>query len=220
MRQETVTVLTLNELKPEVKSKVIENYRTKSLDTSHAASEYYDTLEAFENAVGVKFDRDGIDFSYPRRVSFYSNYEDSQLNLSGIRLMKFIYNKLYNDLSKRKYLGSLTNSKKPFSHPCVKSQLLSRQKEYFNSYYSRITREMDNCPLTGVITDFGVLDPIIAFLKAPSDNVTLRSLLKDCVYQLQKMGEKEITYLESDQGIEEEIEGRELEFLENGKQWN
>lgn len=72
-----------------------------------------------------------------------------------------------------------------------------------------------SCPLTGVCFDCNVLDPLVDFMKQPSDK-TIEELIQDCFDSLEDAVSEDVLYHYGDEATKEHIEANDYEFTEEG----
>ena len=203
-------VYQFDELTDGAKQKAIEKYRDSNNEFDWLVSEANNSFEKFADLFNIDWRQ--IDYNEPYRNEYSLKFDEDVLNLSGLRLAKYIWNNYESFLFKGKYY-SVTSDKK-VNHKRVKSTNLKNGK-IFNAYYSAIQKE-NSCVLTGVCYDDDLLQPIYDFLKKPKDNVDLETLLNDCINSLCHSVSSEIEWRQEDEQIIEEIEANEYEFNEDG----
>lgn len=155
--------------------KVTVNYEVYSIDElSESAREraYYEwlsgedypwgidnsaTLEEFEKIFPIKVYN--WEYGYRKYINFDMTCDGDIAELSGIRLLKYIYNNYYNFLFKRREVYYKNNKKK----------------------VSKIFYTIPDCPLTGYYLDYEILEPIYKFLKNPSPYLTFKGLMRKCL---------------------------------------
>lgn len=212
MRTVTQTIYTFSELSETAKQYAIEQHRNKGYDNSHYFDEITNSVKAAADIFGLKFGREYTDLRF-------SHIDDNLLELSGVRLYKWIINNHYSDLFKRKYYGSFGDNK-PFIHPCVKVNRYDTKKgarvSSSNFYYSRI-QFTDGGVLTGVCYDDDILKPIYDFLKKPSSNTTLEDLFKEMESAIEQTYRECEEWINSDEFIADELEANGYEFTEEGE---
>lgn len=136
----------------------------------------------------------------------YTDYYDEIMNLSGVRLLKYLWNNYKNVLYKGRYYR-VKGKVKP--HKRIKTS------GNFQAYYSAIQLEND-CPLTGCTYDMEILDPIYSFMAKP-DNTSFKTLIKRCTRAYEKAIEAEEEYSQSDEYLSEMAEANDYTFFESGK---
>ncbi len=182
-------------------------------------------MEKFADIFPIKV----TDWSYGGRgegVSFrFETDRDEIEELSGQRLATYLWNNYKADLYSKKYYGlrNLGLTDKKINHKRVISKQITancpNKGKYSNSYYSAITIETYNCPLTGYCMDNELLDQIWKFIDKP-DSRNFKDLLEDCFADWIKACNNDIDNQNSDEFITEELENREDQFTKDGKRFN
>lgn len=202
MKEITVKLYQLEELNEDVQKKVIENWRN---DDYFDATDEERTLEVFKNITGirVRYEYD----SYNGWINFTSDIDDDIIELSGIRLMKYVVNNFFDDIHKGKYFST---------------SRIENNKYVVKSRHSRIIFSRD-CPLTGVCFDIDILEPMYDVLDGKHvDNVnfTFNDMIEECLENWLKSAIAQYEYWLSEECIREEIEANGYYFTENGKRMN
>lgn len=223
---ETITknyqVYDFSELSETAKEKVVNDFSNDSFYAGWIFDEAGQTLKEFCSIFSINYRN--IDFLEPYRNEYSFGLEDNILGLSGLRLRTYIINNYYSNLYKKRYLkdGGLSDTK-PNSHKMREiSQIQANcpnKGKYSISYYSNIQLDND-CPLTGTIYDYSILDPIYNFLNKPKDSITFEDLLNDCISNLSKDVQKEYEYQLTQAAIEDYCLANNYKFLENGEMFN
>lgn len=212
MRTVEVNVYSFEELSSKAKAIAIENYRNR-MSHDHVWDEAHDSVVAFHEV----FKTDGGRNSWLEFTT--SNIEDDVLELSGLRLHKYIINNYWNNLFKGKYLKStVSDDWKPF-HPMRRTKKLEKgphEGKHRNTYRSTMFFEND-CVLTGVCYDYDLLRPIYEFLEKPRESASLNDLFRICFDCLDQAINDEIQERESDEYISEEIMNNDYEFTDDGE---
>lgn len=88
METRTITICTFRELPPEAQKRALDKWQTRAADVFYGvySQDYYDTLEAFEELTGIRFD------GHPYRQRFKDSWGHDILSLSGVRLWKYLQN--------------------------------------------------------------------------------------------------------------------------------
>lgn len=151
-----------------------------------------DTLKAFEKLFPIKV----LDWEY----GLYRNYitfeviDDDIKNLSGIRLLKYLYNNYFNLLFKPKV----------YHHP----KNLKKQRT------SKIFYDEDRW-LTGYYLDYDILDPIYEFFKNPK-NISFEDLMSRCLNKWVKTCSQDYEYCLSFENFVEESHINNWLYFEDG----
>lgn len=199
-----VNVYSINELNDKAKQKAISDYN-QDRDFQYIWNDAHSTVEAFCNQTGIKTgNRSWLEFNI-------NNIEDSILELTGVRLMKYFINN-FTFLYKPKYLKHFDSHK---THKMVRNKEGRQGKEY-SMAYSNI-QEVRDCNLTGVCYDESFLDPIYNFISNPNKQDTFQDIISECFESLRKDIESEIEDRQSDEATIEEIEANDYKFTQDGK---
>lgn len=157
------------------------------------------TLEAFEEIFPVKVKnwRYGGYYDY---IDFEMTCDPEIEELSGIRLLKYIYNNYYDDLFKGKYYSI--------------SKYINGKYQY-KSRRSKVIKE-NSCVLTGYYIDDYILKPVYDFLRKP-DNKTFYDLMKECLESWLSACTNDYEYCTSFEYFLEEAEDNEYTYTIDGK---
>jgi hypothetical protein len=210
MRTISKNVYPFDELSPEAKEKAINYMRQLEYEDPWFIDEVNQTFEKFAELFGIKWNN--IDYEEPYRNDYDLTFSDDILNLTGVRLSKYIWNNYKKQLFKKKYYPVKANY--PLFHRRVKS-ITYNNGNTFNGYYSAVQLE-HSCVLTGITYDEDILQPIYEFLNNPKENVNIETLMNDCIYSLCGAVQDEINYRLSDESLTETIQANEYEFSEEG----
>jgi len=216
MKTIEVKIYSFSELSEDAKKVAIEKYKNNNLTFDFIYNDAEKTVKAFCEAFNVKTGRNSwLDCST-------LHLEDYILNLTGLRLRKYLLNNFGAALYKRKYLkqGKLAESFKPWHRMKKQTEITnncSNKGKISVSYYSNIFVEANNCNLTGMCYDCDMMDPLYDFLELQTfDSTNFEDLLNSCFNAMKKTLENEETYMYSDEYITEEIEANNFEFLKDG----
>jgi hypothetical protein len=204
-----------NELKTEAARQNAINWLRENEDFQYLFDEANESLKAFAEVFNITIRH--FDFLEPNRKEVYFNHDDIVLELSGLRLAKYIWNNYGFKIYKPKFIGCVEVDKQ-IKHNRVKSERLTspgRRVDWFNPYYSAIWIE-EGCPFTGMAFDYDILDPIYIFLKHPT-GTTFEDLLAECLDSLCKSVEGEYIGRNKDEEIIESIIANEYWFTQDGK---
>lgn len=194
MKTVRLKVYTINELAPKAKESALNQIRNTRYFPW--GDEYAKTFEAFcEGMLGAN-----IKHNRTEQTIDLSNFTDEQLELSGIRLMKFIWNNYKSDLYKGKYYSKWINGE-------CKSR---RSKVIFAK----------DCNLTGFCADFDILKPMYEFLEKPINSTTLENLITLCKVSFETALENDIEYHDSDEALIEHCLENDILFTANGQFFN
>jgi hypothetical protein len=216
MKTIEINLYKFEELNKEAKEAAIENYRSENSDFEHI---YYDaekTVKAFCDAFNVETGRNSwLDVSL-------NHLEEYVLNLSGLRLRKYLINNFSDVLYRRKYLksGEILDGLKPW-HPMRKQKTLKAgpdKGKIYVSYYSNLFKVEDDCNLTGIFYDHSIMKPLYKFINSGFlTSLNFEDVLKECFDSLKKCLDKEEEYMDSDEYIIEMLTSNDYDFTENGE---
>lgn len=183
-------VYTIDELSEEAKEKAY-NAWLEHWDYAWEI-ENENTLKAFEELFPIKV----LDWEY----GLYRNYitfevtDDDIKNLSGIRLLKYLYNNYFNLLFKPKV----------YQHP------KNPKKQRISKIFYEENRE-----LTGYYLDYDILDPIYEFFKNPK-NISFEDLMSRCLNTWVKTCSQDYEYCLSFENFVEESHINNWLYFEDG----
>ncbi|HET8963756.1 MAG TPA: hypothetical protein VFM99_07660 [Chitinophagales bacterium] len=199
MRTIRTKVYKFNELNEEAKKHAINKNRTIDAEgLEYLYDEAHDSVKKFHDIFGTKEgSRSWLDVNT-------GQIDDNILEMSGIRLYKYIWNNFKNYLLSGEYYS--TNG-----------YLETQNKYHYKSRKSKINLTHD-CELTGVCWDESLLKPIYDFLEWGKDysNTDFDTLISDCFHELKKALDAEEEYRKSDEFIAQELEDTECEFTKDG----
>lgn len=200
-------VYKFNELSEQAKKVAIENYRSQDGNNSHYFDEITDSVKAVGELFDLKFGRSYSDVRT-------GHIADDLLNLSGIRLYKYLMNNYYSFLFTPKYIKLFHSVKnwKPFICRVKKSH----KGDSYTQVYSKNFVNND-CPLTGVCYDNDILQPVYDFLKKPDKSTTYDDLLEEIESAIESTYRSTEKWLNSDEFIKDEIQANDYEFTKDGK---
>ena len=221
MKTIRIKIYKFEELSKEAKSNALAKFRSKGIETQYIYDDAHSTVKAFNSIFGLKE-------GYNSWLDCYTAHlEDDILNLSGLRLRKYILNNYFDTLFINKYLKSIVyddypNKNTPFNKKTSVIHSGKNTGKIFVSFYSCYKKEV-GYNLTGVCYDYNILQPIYDFLDLRDLNeinsVTFESLLNDCFSNLKTALQTEEDHLYSDEGIEKEILANDYDFLKDGTQY-
>jgi len=215
MRTIRTKIYQFDELNDGAKQKAINKYREND-NYDFIYSDAENTVKAFCDAFNVKTG------SHSWLDCNTSKIDDAILELTGLRLRKYLLNNFGATLYKRKYLknGQLSDAKKPFHRMMKQTEITNNcpnKGKFSISYYSNIFVEANNCNLTGMCYDCDMMQPIYDFLELRIfDSTNFDDLLNSCFDAMRETIENEIDYRNTDEAVIEEIEANNYEFTENG----
>jgi len=199
MREETIKIYTINELSETARQTAYEKWLSGQ-DYFFWGDENKNSLDAFLEIFDITVSDWKVSSCY-YDFNFSSNYDDDINSLSGIRLMKWLWNNHKTDIYKPKYLS--------------KNGVGSKN---YISGHSKIQIE-SSCPMTGYCMDNSLFYPILQFFNKPEKHITLEDLLRDCIDSFFADYQKDMEYSESMEAFKEDCEGNEIEFTEDGSRY-
>lgn len=189
MKQITVNICTFNELSDEAKEVALQWWQNCNQENGYAwDSENRDTFNKFCDLFNVSINRNG-------NVVLSEN--DDVRDLTGIRLMSYLWNNYARELYKPKtyYLKTIGNKSR-------KSKI-----------------EKDNCcVLTGYCMDDDILQPVYNAMHKPYPG-TFEDLISECVQAYETAVENDHAYQDSLEYCAETCEANEYEFTEDGNRY-
>lgn len=207
MRTIRTKVYEFNELSESSKEKAISQYRNNSYNNnSYYFEEITDSVKAVAELFNLKFGREYTDIRY-------GHIDDCILELSGIRLYKYILNNYYSSLFVPKYIKKIDRVLRCKQFIC---KVREGKNGKYTTIYSRLNASNDGCPLTGVCYDYDILQPVYEFLKKPDKSTTFEDLIKDIEHAISKTFRDAEEWVNSDEFITEEIKNNECEFTQDG----
>lgn len=207
MKTITINLYKFNELSEEAKKTAIDKYRNK-----HDNYFYYDEIiESVKKLIDLFNLKTGNTYTDLR----YSHIDDTILELSGVRLYKYILNNYGSKLFTPKYKKMIDREVKSKAYIC-KVNTSKRTGEEYTFLYDK--QKTDNsCVLTGVCFDDDILKPVYDFLKNPTNSTNFIDLISEIEAAIQKCFDSTEQWLNSDEFITEEIENNEYDFTEAGE---
>lgn len=197
MKEVTMKVYHFDELTQDAQQHVLE----KRYENSYwpFTDDTNDVLSTFEQIFDISVDIVGGYNAYDNSFIVRTNFEYDEEDLTGVRLLKYLQNN---------YMQYLT---KP---------LVRYSKNYCNNgykkYYSKVFSVVGECPLTGYFLDCDIIDPIIKFVKQPTNNITLHDLLCKCVANYLKVAQKDFDDYYSKEYAQVDYSERGSLFFEDG----
>ena len=203
MKTITINLYKFDELSEKAKQTAIDKYRNK-----HDNYFYYDEIiESVKKLIDLFNLKTGNTYTDLR----CSHINDTILELSGVRLYKYILNNYGKELFTPKYKKSIDREVKSKAYICKVDTDYKGEKYTF--LYDK--QKTDNsCVLTGVCFDDDILKPVYDFLKKPTNNTNFEDLISEIETAIQKCFDSTEQWLNSDEFITEEIEANEYYFTE------
>lgn len=213
----TVTIQTFkfSELSELSKQVAINDYRNSNYPDDYLYEEIKESCTAVAELFNFNFGREYSDIRT-------GHIDSSILELSGVRLYKYILNNFWNDLFKRKYLGCIGDNK-VIKHRMSKTSFYDVTKgarvSSSNFIYSNISYN-NQCTLTGVCYDNDILEPIYEFLKKPCKHTNFEGLLNYIGNAIDKVFRNTEEYTNSDSYITDVLNSLDTEYTITGKTFN
>lgn len=207
MRIIETKVYTLDELSQEAKEAAYENW---NIDNYYPyAHENEETLKRFEEVFPIEighweYDQFSGNISYEfedNEIDIDDIYYDTELKeMCGIRLLKYLHNNYWNDISSRKFY---------FAGGGIGIKSKTR--------HSNFQREVGNCPFTGYYMDEVILKPIHDFMKKPDENINFNDLMDMCLNNWVQACVEDCEWTNSMECFEDYCEANNMEFTEDGE---
>lgn len=202
----TIKLYEFSELSEEAKETAIEDFRNSGWNEYMDGDDNRKSLEEFIKIFPVKVRdwsyggsrQDGIEFSITEE-------SEDILNLSGLRLSKYLWNNYKNQIYKGKYYSRMIKLEGATEPPYYK----------YKYRHSKCILEQ-NANLTGFHMDFALLQPIYTAIDSPN-NATFEDLLSECLNNWVKVCTEDAEDQNSDESIQNLIEANEYSFTAKGK---
>jgi len=207
MRTIRTKIYKYSELTEQGKASAIENYRNSGYDNQFYYDEIIESVKAVAELLNFKFGREYTDIRT-------GNIDDNILQLSGVRLYKYLVNNYYSDLFKPSYIKIIHRSVYWKQFICERGK---GQNGEYTQIYSRMRISKDNCPLTGVCYDADILAPIYDFMAKIGTSTTFEDLINDISNAISKCFESTENWLNSKEFITSEFEANNYEFTQDGR---
>jgi hypothetical protein len=206
MKTITINLYKFNELSEKAKQTAINDYRNEQ-DNYIYYDEIIETVKKLIDLFNLKTGNRYTDIRC-------SHIDDTILELSGVRLYKYIMNNYGKELFTPKFKKCIDREVKSKSYIC-KVDTNWKGEKYTMLYYKHKTD--NSCVLTGVCYDDDILKPVYDFLSKPDKNTTFEDLISEIESAIKKTFDNTEQWLNSDEFITEEIENNGYDFTENGK---
>ena len=149
-------------------------------------------------------------------VSF--RVEDGDIeNLTGARLMAFLWNNYGATMYPGKYYGKLSETH-PDGTKIEKNDMHPNGTRHVKRY-SGATRQGWNGCLTGYCMDDSVLRPMYEAMEGKRMNATFHGIIEDCFSECLKAFNDDREWQDSDEYLKEQIESNEYEYKEDGTRY-
>lgn len=200
MRTVTTNVYTLEELTEKAKERAY-NYWLTDFDNSFYSADYEELIKQIEVILDISVDYSIDTYGYSYIVP-KMNLEPETACISGVRLLKFIWNK-FNYLFEGKYYSIAHGAGADYKY-------IHRR--------SKVLKSVDNCPITGCCADFAVTDIIKSLWDNYSPNKTYACFIVDILDNIKKMWIEDLQYHQSAEFFAEECQNSGYHFSEDGKE--
>ena len=124
---------------------------------------------------------------------FYTKHEADTEELSGVRLLAYLYNNFHAELYKPKVYWTKDRKKRRRSRISVTCE----------------------CPFTGVVSDEIILQPLMDFMRSP-DTRNFKELMRDCLENFFRSCRDDCEYCESEEYFTDESHKNNWEYLIDG----
>ncbi len=177
-----ITVFAINELSERARGRAHKDWLNGFEYSWAAENKNKDSLYKFAEIAEIKimnFEYGGYSHAFCDWSPKFDNYqyEDEILNLSGARLVSWLYNHILNYTGKGKYYST-------------DGTYDAAGKHHYKHRSSKCTKEYDNCPLTGYCMDNSLIIPILNYVRKTGEYkaktlkqweaVTLEDIINDC----------------------------------------
>src|SRR5699024_716261 len=209
MREITKKIYEVHELSEEARDEAYYNWQLHSDYPWGQVNE--ESLSAFIDVFPISVN----DWQYDQftgHISFDFESDEDIEELSGIRLMKYIYNNYWSNITSGRFYSLWSKKdKNPYyteNGHAPWGKLKTR--------YSKIMVSMDNCPFTGYHIDGALLQPIFKFMDNPCEYTTFNDLMDECLNNWVSDCVKDYEYCSSMEYFEDYCEANNMEFDEYG----
>jgi hypothetical protein len=202
MKTYTIKTYLFNELSEDAQRAAWEN------DPHAICCDYFDgerraTLKAFERIfnISVQYSVDSCRHTF----DYFKPCENGDEISDPLRLACYVWNNYAQHIKKGKYYST-------------RGEWIDGRYNY-KYRYSKITHEMDNCPLTGVCYDCDILQPVIDCLLYKEKYSTLEDLITAALNDFFRAWRADLEYIESFEYYKEEAENNAWEYLRSGRRF-
>lgn len=209
MRTVRTKVYKFNELSEQAKQKAIDTFRSNNNGVNFYAEDICNSAKKVIELFNLKT---GNEYSDIRT----SHIDDNILQLSGVRLYKYIINNYYSDLFTPAYIKTIY--KEWHCKLFICKLKTGRDGNKYTQVYSK-TKKDNSCVLTGVCYDMDILEPIYKFLEKPSKGTTFEDLMNEIGNAISKTYSDNDEWVNSDEFITETIESNDYEFTQDGRRF-
>jgi hypothetical protein len=203
MRQITnvFNVYKIDELSEIAKEKAFQDWYNESDYPYH--NDIQETMKEFAKIFPVDINNWEYGVCGNGYVDFDMTCSEEVAELKGIRLLSYIWNNYRGNIYNRKFYHT--------SGKWINGQYIDKSR------HSKIQID-DCCPLTGVCTDYHILQPIFDFMNNIDKNMhlTFEGLMQECFDSWLKGAVEDIEGYFTIEVFEEESEANEWEYREDG----
>lgn len=205
MRTIEIKLYKFSELSERAKQKAINNH-LNNIDGSHIYDEIKQSVDKLCDLFNLKTGNQYDDLRH-------SHIDDDILNLSGVRLYKYLVNNYWNELFKPKYLKCIDREIKAKQFICKVNT--NHKGNKYTMLYSKYLKS-SSCVLTGMCFDDDILKPVYDFINLPDKNTTFEDLINSIENAISKVFRDTEEWISSSEYLIEEIEANEYDFTEDG----
>jgi len=209
MRTVRTKVYKFNELSEQAKQKAIDTFRSNDNEVNFYAEDICNSAKKVIKLFNLKT---GNEYSDIRT----SHIDDNILQLSGVRLYKYIINNYYSDLFTPAYIKTIDKEWHCKLFICKVKTGMDGNK--YTQVYSK-TKKDNSCVLTGLCYDMDILKPIYDFLEKPSKGTTFEDLMNEIGNAISKTYSDNDDWVNSDEFIIDTIESNDYEFTQDGRRF-
>jgi hypothetical protein len=216
MKTIELTLYKFSELSNEAKENAINYYLNNIQEYQYIYDEAENSIKAFNDIFSVN---SGLHSWLDYRLN---SIDDNILELTGLRLRKYLINNFAYVLYKPKYIKD-TNGHK-IGKMFIFKHSINYKGEKRTSIYSKLNKT-NEYTLTGVDYDMELLRPFYEFIDNYKENIkgyeyyTFEDLISHGYHNLKTAIENEIEYNNSEEAIEGFYEANQFEFKENGQRY-
>lgn len=167
------------------------------------SDDYRATLTAFENIFDISVYRWNVDdYSYSFDYVTAGRATEAPEN-NALRLARYIWNNYAEYILKGRYYST-------------RGRYIDGKYQYKHRY-SKVTKSMDSCPLTGFCADYDILQPVIDCLHYKAFYNDYGELIDACLDNFFRAWRNDIEYCNSFDHFAEMCEINEYGFYETGE---
>jgi len=207
MKTIEIKIYSFNELTEEAKQTALSEYRENTHDDFYSQ----EVTESVKKVLELFNLKTGNYYSDIRT----GHIDDNILNLSGVRLCKYLVNNYFADLFKPEYIKTIDGRKK-WGKLYICKYFTGKSGEH-TQIYSKWKKYNNSCTLTGACYDNDILNPIYDFLNKPEKTTTFEDLLQDIGNAISKTYKDVEEWVNSEEFIIDMIENNDYQFTEYGK---